>query len=301
MEWDFAYQALGRVVMTRAELLACGATSRALTIAVRSGELVRVRRDHYALPHSARDVIAAVRVGGRLGCVSALASYGVFVFDNGAPHIHIDRGSSRLRAPAHPLRPLSAKNRGQHTLHWNGALDDLGGDEVRVSIVAALAQAVSCQQPWHAIASLDNALHLGLIGEDDLERVFSLVPLKYRWMREQLDGRAEAGQESVLRMIVLDRRLHVTVQPTFAGIGRADMLVEECLVLEADSRQFHSSWEEHVEDRRRDLAFARLGFASLRPAYQHTMYHPDLVGDAVVGLVHEQQRFLAGPGSPRHP
>lgn len=77
MTWNDAFADLGRMIARRHELLAVGASARGLTAAVRGGHLIRVRRDHYALPGSAADIVQAVRVGGRITCVTALRSAGV--------------------------------------------------------------------------------------------------------------------------------------------------------------------------------------------------------------------------------
>lgn len=272
--------------MSRTDLLGCGATSRSLTAAVRFGHLVRVRRDHYCLPDVARDVAQAIRIGGRLGCISALKGYGVFAYDTAHTHVHVERQATRLRSPReHPER-LTAANRMGARLHWWSLGDPDGGDEYRIGLVDALAQSVRCQHPWFAIASLDNALHQLLIGESELGQIFDRLPQQYQALRRRVDGRAEAGQETVLRMIVHTAGLECELQCWFPDLGaRADMVVEGCTILEADSRAHHDGWEAHVNDRGRDLAFAKLGYPSLRPAYQHTMHHPLLVRDALLGLV----------------
>lgn len=293
MDWDAVFAATRLTIMTRAELLACGATARRLSAAVLRGQLIRVRRDHYCLPGTARVVGSAVRIGGRIGCVSALASYGVFVFDGTCAHVHVVRSASRLRAPATRLQPLTRSNRGEHVLHWWSLADPEDGDEFRIGIIDALAQSLRCQHPWHALASIDNALHQGLIGLGDVAEIYGRVPGRYRGTRPLVDGRAEAGQESVLRMIAHGAGLRYDIQRSFHGIGRADLIIEERLILEADSRAHHSGWEEHVRDRGRDLAFARIGYPSLRPAYLHTMHHPDLVREAMLGLLAQPQAARA--------
>lgn len=289
-EWDEVFTATGLVVMSRAELLACGATPRGLTAAVRYGHLVRSRRDRYCLPQVGRDIAQAIRVGGRLGCVGAIRSYGVFAYDASEVHVHLERRATRLRSPQLPLRQLAPVNRFGAQLHWWPLGDPTAGDEYRVGLIDALAQSVRCQHPWHAIASVDNALHQGLIGEPDVAEIFQRVPQRYLKLRARVDGRAEAGQESVLRMIAHEAGLEYELQRWFPDVGRVDLIVEERVILEADSRAHHDGWEAHVRDRGRDLAFATLGFPSLRPAYQHTMYHPELVRDALLGLV-AQPRF----------
>ena len=283
--WDEPFLATRLSVMSRAELLACGATSRGLTAAVKLGHLVRARRDHYCLPDIGQDARHAVRVGGRIGCVSALKSYGVFAYDTSRTHIHLARTTSRLRAPTTRLQPLTQSNRRSVVLHWLPLFEQDESDEYRVGLLDALAQSICCQHPWHALASVDNALNLGLIDESDVAAIFECIPVRHHYLKSLVDGRAEAGQETVLRMIVRERGFQYELQPIFDGIGRADILVEKCTILEADSRAHHDGWERHVVDRERDLRFAQLGYPSLRPAYQHTMHHPQLVGDAIAGLV----------------
>ncbi|WP_344754075.1 hypothetical protein [Gryllotalpicola koreensis] len=161
-----------------------------------------------------------------------------------------------------------------------------------MSLVDALYQSLLCQHPWHALASIDNALHLGLIGEEHVRAIFRRTPRRLAYLEALVDGRAEAGQETVLRMLVVGLGLPYELQVVFDDVGRVDILVAGCLVLEADSREAHEGWEPHIKDRGRDLALAKQGLASLRPAYQHTMKQPDLVRDAIWGLVTQQQAFI---------
>lgn len=289
--WVEAFTSTGLNVMSKWELLSCGATERGLTSAVRFGHLVRLRRDRYCLPSLDAFSQRAIRVGGRLACVSALATYGVFAFDLHLTHIHLKNNAARLRSPRERCRPLDVGNRVETELHWSPLIDSAAGDEVRVGILDALAQAVRCTHPWHAIASIDNALHMRLITEADVAEIFRWVPARLQWLRSVVDGRAESGQESVLRMIVHETGLHYDLQRQIDGVGRIDMLVEECVAVEADSRTYHEGWEAQVRDRARDLELAVRGYASLRPTYAHTMYNPGLVRRAVVGLVEQQIGF----------
>lgn len=274
------------------DLLAAGATSRGLTSAVRSGYLVRLRNGHYCLPGCDPHVQRAVRIGGVLGCVSALADYGVFAYDSRHTHLHVEDNMARLRAPTRVRRPLTTRNRAGSVLHWSHELIDADGAERhRVSVLDALYESLLCQRPWHALASIDNALHLGLVDEYGVRALFRRAPQRLAYLEPLVDGRAEAGQETVLRMLVVGLGLPYDLQISFDEVGRVDILVADCLVLEADSREAHEGWEPHVRDRGRDLALAKLGLASLRPAYEHTMKEPELVRDAIWGLVQQQASF----------
>jgi hypothetical protein len=285
--WADVFEEAGVRVASRDLLIAHGASGRMLTSAVRSGHLIRARRDHYLLPQDSRRLVEAVRVGGRMGCITALADSGVFAEDPLGPHIYIARGMSRMRSPRSRFLPLHDRNRNGAELHWLPLLDEENAAEFSVSVVDALAQALLCQPPWLALASVDNALFAGAVTRHQVCRIFETGPERLRYLEPYIDARAEAGQETILRMIVRAAGLECDLQVSVPDVGRVDMIVEGCLALEADSRLAHDGWERHVEDRHRDLLLAERGHMSLRPAYQHTMNEPRLVLASVLGLLRQ--------------
>lgn len=281
--WSSAFKTLDKVVLSRYELLCLGASTHDLTRAVRAGQLIRARRDHYLLPGTDTHLIEAVRVGGRLACVSALDAVGIFAYDSSKTHVHMARTMSRSRSPKNRRVPLTRGNRFGCKLHWKPLIDE--ATEHSVGVRDALIQSLRCQQPVHALASLDNALHLGAIADDDLGEIFANAPNRVQHLRRLVDSRAESGQETVLRMIIREAGYEYEPQVTFPDIGRVDFVVDGRLVVEADSRSAHDGWEHHVRDRGRDLQLATLGYMSLRPAYQHSMNHPALVRHALENLL----------------
>ena len=91
-------------VATTAELYRHGDTQSMLYWSERYGSIIRVRAGIYCLPSLDGEAIRALRVGGRLGCVSALAYHGV------APpparlHVAVAANTPRLRdrTPASPV------------------------------------------------------------------------------------------------------------------------------------------------------------------------------------------------------
>jgi hypothetical protein len=285
MGWAEAFESVGLVIASRSELVSCGARPRGLTAAVRNKHLTRVRRDHYALPGTAEDIVQAVRVGGRIACISALAHAGIFAFDASFPHIHLRKAASRSRSPRNRFVPLTVDNRDGVELHWVPLAEPERANEFSVGLRDALIQAVRCQHSWMSVASLDNALHLGLVDRGDIRFIFQQLGAKYSHLEKRLNGRSESGQESVLRMILDELGLDYEIQVTFPGIGRVDFLVENRLVIEADSRLAHEGWELHVRDRDRDIELARRHLMSIRPAYRRTMFAPNDVRDAILGLL----------------
>jgi hypothetical protein len=285
MTWNEVFDQLGLIVTDRRTLLSYGATGAGLTGAVQAGFLVRPRRDHYALPGTPTSIIQALRVGGRLSCVSALHLLGVFAMDASVPHIHLARSASRLRSPHSRFITLAESARADSVLHWWPLHYDSDVLDYRVGIRDAVAHAIRCQQPWHAIATLDSVLNRGLLSRDRLTALFHQLPEAHGALLGQVDGRAEAGQESILRLLMWQLGLQCELQVHVSGVGRVDMLVEGILILEADSRLAHDGWELHVRDRNRDIDSARQGYMSLRPAYQRTMFDPAAVQEAVLALL----------------
>jgi very-short-patch-repair endonuclease len=56
-------------------------------------------------------------------------------------------------------------------------------------------------------------------------------------------------------------------------------------VIECDSKEFHSSWQQQVKDRDRDLALAAQGYVTLRLTAAQIMYRSEDVVAAVRGLL----------------
>lgn len=275
----------GTDVVSRAELLVGGLSRRGLARAVADGLLVRVRRDHYMAAEVSEKLHSAVRIGGRLTCLSLLQMLGVFVFANETLHVHITRGMSRLRAGADARRKLEPRYERTQRLHWLPLVraDDSTGS--CVSVVDALAHAVLCQPARHAIATIDSALNKGFIRLADLADVFSALPPRFGVLRSLVDGRAQSGPETLMRLMARSLGCRFDLQVRFEGVGYVDLVLDSWLVVECDSKEFHASWEQQVKDRNRDLALAARGYVTLRLTAAQIMYRPDEALAALRGLL----------------
>ena len=269
---------------TRAELFADGMTRRGITAAVRAGDLIRARRDRYLPPDAPDALVRAVRVGGRLTCLSLLQLLGVFVLANSQLHVHLTGQASRLRSPHSRRKRLDRRRRHGTRLHWT-ALPERPGAETCVRIVVALAHAVVCQAPAAAVASIDSALNKGLIGLDHVAEIFGLLPARYGVLRSLIDGRAQSGPETLVRLMIRKLGSTADLQVEFDGVGFVDLVVDGWLVIECDSKAHHGNWEQQLKDYRRDLKLAQRGFVVLRLAAEDIMYNPDVVFLAVRGLL----------------
>lgn len=270
-------------VWTRADLIAQGWTSRELTKAVRAGRLVRARRDRYLSADAPRDVVEAVRVGGLLGCLSLLRLLEVFVFSRPALHVHMTRGASRMRSPKSRAKRLPPRATRRPVLHWHALVGEPGPS--CVSIVDALIHAVKCQPPRYAIASIDSALNKGLLRVEQLADLFRALPARHGVLRAFIDGRAESGPETLVRLMVRSLGCSVDLQVKFDGVGSVDLVVDGWLVIECDSKTHHSSWKQQLKDYRRDLRLAEYGFCVLRLTAEDILYEPDTVMAALRGVL----------------
>src|SRR5262249_2281264 len=110
----------GNVAATH-ELLADGHTEGGIRAAWRGGSVLRVRQGWYAAPDVHADAVEAIRVGGSLTCVSALALGGYWVLRSSDLHVEVRSTDSRLRTRRdHRVRLTHATERSVR-VHWSPA------------------------------------------------------------------------------------------------------------------------------------------------------------------------------------
>lgn len=272
--------------MTRSDLRWEGMSSRQITDAVAAGDLIRARRDRYLLPDTPRDIVRAVRVGGRLTCLSLLVMLEVFVHTNASLHVHLTRGSSRMRHPDRRRTRLRRPGRrvSRLRLHW-WPLGGEAGASATVSVADALAHSVLCQTARNAVATFDSAVNKGLVTMVELADLRSTLPRKYAPIFALVDGRAQSGPETLVRLMARGIGCNVQLQVEFEGVGFVDLLLDGWLVVECDSEKFHGGWAQQKKDRDRDAALAALGHFTLRLTAETVLYRPEVALAAIRGLI----------------
>ena len=117
----------------RRVLIEAGSWDDIIDMSVSFGRLRRVRRGLYVLPDISEAAVIALRVGGRLACISSLAHHGMRVAEAGEPvHVELPRTASRLRLPIGR----------QVVLHWTRRRHP--GTRLTVSAAVARSQAAVC-------------------------------------------------------------------------------------------------------------------------------------------------------------
>jgi very-short-patch-repair endonuclease len=270
--------ALGGVA-TRDQLLDAGARGVDVSRVVREGELVRVRRAHYALPDAPRDAFSAVRVGGRLGCVSALASYGVWTSASSEVHVALPANAARLRtnrALVAADEPLTSDRGLLHVeLHWTDIPFGARVDESawRVPVERALAGLARCRPHGDVAAAFESAVTLGLIALDTAQRLAD-ASVPERMPPIVLGGHDGSGVETLLAIELRALGVAFIQQVPFDGVGFVDFLVAGRLVVETDGYAHHSDRAAFVRDRRRDEELLRRGIPTLRLAASDVIADP---------------------------
>ncbi|CAN5393364.1 type IV toxin-antitoxin system AbiEi family antitoxin domain-containing protein [soil metagenome] len=253
------------------QLVARGARDIDLTRAVRTGEVVRVRRGWYTTERGSPSV-RAVRIGGRLTGISAIIAWGGWVLDRHPLHVSVADNAARLRPTGKGVR-----------LHWDSRDLSDRGTATSVSLVDALVRVVLDESLETAVAALDWALHTGRLDRIDFERVLLALPKNRRWIAHWVDERCESLPESLTRTR-LRIAGHSVESQVALGAERIDLLIDRLVGLETDGEEFHRDAFER--DRRKDLAIIAANYSPLRIPARMVFYEWEAVVSAINQLLH---------------
>ncbi|KJQ54520.1 type IV toxin-antitoxin system AbiEi family antitoxin domain-containing protein [Microbacterium sp. SA39] len=254
-----------------------GLTRRMLRAEVASGAIVRVRQGVYALPTTARDIVAAAEHGGSLTCRRALRLHGIWVLDDDAnPHVWLG-GHGR---PHHQDCTCVG--------HYYDGRAVLG----LAPIEDALVHAYHCSGAETFFAALVSALLQGKIRRRALARIRARIPSNGRWLIDLARDDADSGPESLLRLRLHLLDITLDCQIDIPTVGRVDFVIGGRLILEADGRENHESDQKRHSDRVRDAAASVLGYETLRFDYAQVVHGWPAVEAAIVAaVVRLRERF----------
>lgn len=258
-------------IFTVQQMRQTGWCRESLGVAVRSGELFRVRRGYYAFPDAPADLMRCVRVGGLATGPTALPYLGLWKPLDSKLHVVAPAHARLLRDPDHRVQRL-AQDSAVH-VHWRGGpvVPTLTRFTPVADVFTVLVHAVECCTNEHAVAVLDSALHTRLLVRSDLDRLRIELPAHRAGLLDDVNGKAEAGGESLVRYRLRLAGYQVEVQVRIDGVGRVDLLVEGRLVVEVDGRATHDTAEQFEVDRRRDRELSIQHLAHLRFTYRQIM------------------------------
>ncbi|GAA2040979.1 type IV toxin-antitoxin system AbiEi family antitoxin domain-containing protein [Agromyces tropicus] len=277
-------------IASREQLMAAGVRGPAISVAVRLGAMRRIRRAHYALPDADRSAVAAVRLGGRLGCVSATSSHGLWTPTPRHVHVALAVNAARLRTnrvlvqsgePLTPDRmPLEVR------LHWSDVPYGERADESawRVPVARALVQVARCCDRREVAAVFESAITSGFIDTSAAQRLLD-ASAPARLGRVRLRGMDGSGVETYLALELLELGVPFIQQVPFDGVGLVDFLVAGRLAVEVDGYRFHSGRDAFSRDRRRDEVLLHRGIPTLRLAAEDVLTDPRAAALRVVSAL----------------
>ncbi|HYI32280.1 MAG TPA: DUF559 domain-containing protein [Glaciibacter sp.] len=234
----------------RSQLKNLGYTHCDIRRAVDAQELWPIRRLWLAHRGADAGAVRAVALGGRLAAESALATYGIWVTRTTGLWIGTQQGRGRL--------PSTLP--GEHRL-WVRERHLCTDDKLwRMSVSDSLAQFARFAPYVDAVASFDSALNQRLLTRAALDDLIGSLPRRYRRLASGVDGRADSGLETLIRLAAQAEGWRVEIQVKIVGVGRVDILIDGWLVIELDGGEWHDDAASQDEDRRRDAELTLLGY-----------------------------------------
>ena len=265
----------------RAHLVARGHADRLLAAAVHTGAVTRVRRGWYTTWAEGDPRIRALRVGGRLTGLSAIAAWGGWVRTPGRLLVAVPVNGSRLRCPhRRTVSFVTSPQRDSVRVHWTSQFHDRDTSDGTVTVVDALEHACLHEPAEDAIAAIDWARRAHRVDALDLAALSNRLPRRHRWLVSASSESCHSLPESLARTRLAGAGFRVREQVLLPdNPSPIDLLVEESLALEIDGDEFHR--ERFEPDRAKDLAATRFGFHALRPAARHVFHAWPVVLDAI--------------------
>ncbi|PRY70241.1 very-short-patch-repair endonuclease [Glaciihabitans tibetensis] len=253
--------AVGGVAHKR-QLVALGARDHELTRAVRNKDVIRVRQGWYSTLPPTLPELRAVRIGGRLTGISAIAAAGGWVLDTPTLHVSVPKNAARLRSPVNRFASFAAARTRGVRLHWDAPRVGRLGTVMRVGLLDALERVVLDETLEVAVAALDWALHTRHIDSGDLDTIFDRLPAIKSSLRGWIDPKCESLPESLARTRLRLRGHHVISQARVGENQRIDMVVDGVVALETDGEEHHR--DRFHADRAKDLTMTIHGYHALR-------------------------------------
>lgn len=245
---------------------AAGFSRYAVDEAVRAGAVTRVRRSWLVARDCPPDVVAAVKAGGRLTCVSAAKSLELWTPDHAELHIAVRPTSSRLD-------PTGLQ------VHWSDGPAPFAPHAVQDPLINLLYHVARCQEPVDALAVWESALRKGLIALEVLASVL-WRSTRVTGILELVSMLSDSGLET--RFVALMRGIGVAVrQQVWLDSHPVDALIGDRLVVQLDGFAHHNSAAERRRDLEADVRLRLRGYTVFRFDYRQVLFQPEFVIETV--------------------
>lgn len=262
------------------ELARLGYSPDSVFAAVQASRILRVRKGWYADSDCQVPSLRAFRIGGKLTCVSGSIHHGLWVPEHLGLHVAVPRRASRLRTADDFRKRLAAHPDDAIVVHWSRS--GLGGDRHAVSIVECIVRTFACQGRGAGFVVFKSALRKRKLTQSDRTLVFNSLKIADRPLGRIASTRSDSGTESIMKLHLHALGLRFTQQAFVGGVGPLDFLIGERLVIEVDSREFHS---DPYRDRQKDAALSARGCRVLRFMYSQVVYEWPTVEGSILAAV----------------
>lgn len=267
-------RAAGSVLPVRV-LIAAGVSRHAISAAIESGSLLRVRKGWVALPNADPMLIQAARRAVVLSCVTQARRLELWTQNDGSTHVaaHLGAGS---------------KDTGGAIVHWGRPVIARQPGQLVDPIENVLTLIADCQPFEHALAAWEAALQKGMISRAAMARL-KLRP-RARTVLAAMAPFSDSGLETIVRTRLRKFAVAVAVQIWIEG-HHVDFLIGDRLVLQVDGK--HHVGKQRDEDIEHDRALMLLGYHVIRVSYVQIVEQWPQVQDQILRAM-AQGLHLAG-------
>ncbi len=230
----------GRIARRR-DLLSAGYSDAAIRSALERRQIFRVRHGWYALVGTSEVLTQVIRIGGRLTGLSRLRMLDVFLPRRDRLDVAVPRDAAKLRRPKDKRAQLLPRDAVR--VHWvDTPRFQRQSSEWMVSEDEALLCVLKCESRELAISCCDALLRYRGWTSARLDAVFALAPRRVQTWRRQVDGKADAWGETVVRLRVTDAGIPFEPQAFVPGVGHLDGRISPRVYLEVDGAQHDEEW-----------------------------------------------------------
>jgi very-short-patch-repair endonuclease len=216
---------------------------------------------------------------------------------------HVARMARAQRSQDGPAvaERMSSPHDRAHDTPYDARFDTPSDNPHRVSVgrcwlvepMEAVWRAIHCLDEENAIACLESAVHEGFITAEQLLAICAVAPEHLQAGIAEIEFTADSGQETIVRRRLRHAGFRVVAQETPKGMPAEDLVVEDCVDLETDGKQWHGL-DRFQADRDRDLLYEGLGRRVLRITQRHVVHEWDTTLAAIARVVEDAQRAKAG-------
>jgi very-short-patch-repair endonuclease len=265
------------------DLRAAGLEARSIASAVASGRIERARIGHFVAPDLPDTVKRAIRVGGRLTCVSAAQAMGLRVLSEPTClHVEVAEHDSRFRRPGDPTTRLRPKlqrltEHRQVHFHWRGVRHS---DGVMPPLLDVLVAVIGCLPALDALCIVDSARERmptawmpPALNDAEFTQMLDRLPPDQRALALRSSSLSQAVGETIARERFRQAGIHAQPQVELPGGFRADLLIGDRLIFECEGLDAHSSPDAFHADRERMAWLRACGYLVLN--FSHTQIVED--------------------------